>query len=196
MSVGPATQSSSYAAPPPGFDYETALQACARGERGALRKIYEQEAGRLLGVALRIVRRRDMAEEAVHDAFLQIWQKSATFDPQLGSARGWIFSVVRHRALNMLRDTSREQVAGDDTIFEDVIDEAAGPMERLAQVAEAQALKRCLDALDGSKKSSIMLAYLDGCTHNEVAERLKSPLGTVKAWIRRGLLELRQCLST
>ena len=72
------------------FDYEGALAACARGERAALRRVYEQEAARLLGVALRIVRRRDLSDEVLHDAFLQIRQRSSTYSPSKGSGRGWI----------------------------------------------------------------------------------------------------------
>ena len=88
------------------FDYEAALQACARGDQYALRAIYERERRWLMAVALRITRRREVAEEVLHDAFLQIWDKAGTFDAALGSARGWIYTVVRHRALNFARSSA------------------------------------------------------------------------------------------
>jgi len=178
----------------PAFDYESALRACARDERIALRQIYEHEASRLIGVAYRIVRRREIANEVVHDAFLQLWQGADTFDPRRGSARGWIFSVVRHRALNTLRKSSRETPV-DEAMLEQTPDEAAGPLENLARLNDARALHHCLSQLDAQKRDSILLAYVDGYSHSQIAARLNAPLGTVKAWIRRGLLALRECLT-
>ncbi len=96
------------------FDYEGTLQACARGERQALQRLYEQESARLLGVVVRLVRDRELAEDIVHDAFLKIWTRAASFDASRGSARGWIFSVTRHLALNNLRNTAREVRVEDD----------------------------------------------------------------------------------
>ena len=89
------------------FDYEAQLGACARGEHAALRRLYERDARWLMGVALRIVRRRELADEVLHDAFLRIWQKSSTYSVKLGSARGWIYSVVRHRALMWRNNISK-----------------------------------------------------------------------------------------
>jgi RNA polymerase sigma-70 factor (ECF subfamily) len=175
------------------FDYAGALAACARGDRSALREIYGREAGRLMGVALRIVRRREIADEVLHDAFLQIWQKAATFDPALGSGRGWIFSIVRHRALNSLRGMSRETLV-DEAPLAEIEDEAPDPLERLVGSRDAEALARCLAELDESKRRCILLAYLDGLTHVEIAAKLAAPLGTIKAWIRRGLAALKECM--
>jgi RNA polymerase sigma-70 factor (ECF subfamily) len=175
------------------FDYAAALAACARGDRSALREIYAREAGRLMGVALRIVRRREIADEVLHDAFLQIWQKAATYDPALGSGRGWIFSIVRHRALNSLRGMSRETLVEEAPLTE-VEDDAPDPLERLVGSRDTEALARCLGELDESKRRCILLAYLDGLTHVEIAARLAAPLGTIKAWIRRGLASLKECM--
>lgn len=176
------------------FDYEAALLACARGERAALRRLYEREVRWLVGVALRIVRRRELADEVLHDAFLQIWQKAATFDPTLGSARGWIYSVVRHRALNALRQLGLEQAAAAE-LPEELPDEAAGPLDIVSRHGDAKALHRCLELLDEQKRACILLAYVDGYSQAQIARRLGCPLGTVKAWVRRGLLALRECLS-
>jgi RNA polymerase sigma-70 factor (ECF subfamily) len=176
-----------------GFDYEAALAACARGDRQALKRIYDVEARRLVGVALRIVRRRELANEVVHDAFLQIWQKAGTFDPSLGSGRGWIYTVVRHRALSSIRNAARE-LQPENGALEAIADCAEDPLTALARISNESALRRCLEALDDAKRTSIMLAFIDGYSHQQVAERLSTPLGTVKAWIRRGLLALKECL--
>ncbi|MDY0055830.1 MAG: sigma-70 family RNA polymerase sigma factor [Methyloversatilis sp.] len=180
------------------FDFEAALGACAAGERSALHRIYEREGGRLLGVALRIVRRRDIAEDVVHDAFVRIWEKASTFDASRGSARGWIYSIVRHGALNHVRDHARE-VQADDTLDERIEHESGGqvpdPYQQVLLSSEAGLLYDCLGRLDAPKRSSILLAYLEGCTHTEIADRLATPLGTIKAWIRRGLRTLKECLA-
>ena len=90
------------------FDYADALARCARGEHAALQQLYQQEGAKLLGVVLRIVKDRGMAEDIVHDACLNIWQRADSFDPQKGAARTWIFSIARHLALNAIRGRDRE----------------------------------------------------------------------------------------
>lgn len=180
------------------FDYEAALGACAAGERGALHRIYQLEGARLLAVALRIVRRRDVAEDVVHDAFVRIWEKAASFDPARGSGRGWIYSIVRHGALNHIRDHARETPA-DESLIEQTEHAGEGlvpdPYEQVLLASESGQLYDCLGRLDAPKRSSILLAYLEGCSHSEIAERLATPLGTVKAWIRRGLQSLKECMA-
>lgn len=176
------------------FDYEDALFGCARGEQAALRRLYECEARWLMGVALRIVRRRELADEVLHDAFLQIWQKAASYSPTLGSARGWIYSVVRNRALNAIRDTRREHPASEEA-FDNLAAEGPGPLEALSRRYEATTLHHCLERLDEHKRACILLAYMDGYTQEQIARYLDCPLGTVKAWMRRGLLALKECMS-
>ncbi|NGZ85807.1 sigma-70 family RNA polymerase sigma factor [Duganella aceris] len=181
-----------------GFDYDAVLRACAQGEQQALHRLYQQDGRHLLGVALRIVRRRDMAEDVLHDAFVSIWQKAASFDAARGAARGWIFSVVRHQALNALRGSEREVQADADTL--DALQEAqaGNTADTVAEQFELQAsmgrLQDCLENLDSAKRNSIICAYVDGCSHSEIAARLNAPLGSVKAWLKRGLAALRECM--
>lgn len=178
--------------PLPPFDHDAALRACAAGDRSALQSIYRREGRYLLGVALRIVRERAAAEDVLHDAFLRIWRSAHGFDAALGSGRGWIFTVVRHAALDHVRRAGREQPTEDDalaSLLHEARPAAPGPD------GDAGALARCLEALDEQPRRSIVHAFVDGETHAEVAARLGAPLGTVKSWIRRGLLALRECLA-
>lgn len=179
----------------PPIDHEHELAACARGERTALRRLYDSEARFMLGVALRIVRDRHVAEEVVQDAFVKVWQRAGTFDRSLGSGRGWIYSIVRHRALNAVRDAKPEVPLDEATL--EAIDARTAEHEGIASIAgfDLGPLEDCLSRLDLPKRQSIVLAYVEGCTHAEIAQRLASPLGTVKAWIRRGLESLRECMA-
>lgn len=173
---------------------EDALRACAVGDRSALRVIYDSEAPRMLGVAQRLLKRRALAEEAVHDAFMQIWQRAGSFDPARGQARTWIYAVLRHRALNILRGEVRTDLIED---FEPMglESEDEGPEAIVVRLSEAGALRRCLEGLDPARRQVIVLAYVHGLTHGELAGRLNVPLGTMKSWIRRSLLALRECLA-
>lgn len=173
-----------------------ALASCASGDRDALRLIFDSEAGRLVAVAQRILRRRELAEDAVQEAFIQIWTKAHQFTEGRGSARGWIYAVVRNRALNLLRDGKREELPGDlflEGARESLSMESADTT--WSGLDHQSRLRVCLSALDEAKRQSVLMAYLSGYTHGEIAGRLKVPLGTAKAWVRRGLAALRECMA-
>lgn len=180
------------------FDHDAALQACARGEHDALRRIYERESRYLLGVALRIVRDRAAAEDVLHDAFVAIWSRASGFDARRGAGRGWIYSVVRHAALNRVRDGARESGLDDESAQRHdaqaalaAWQEGGDAMERSAALGR---LGHCLDGLEPERRACLLHAYVDGCTHSEIAARVQAPLGTVKAWIQRSLRALRECM--
>ena len=167
------------------------LAGCATRDPAALRELYEQQSARLYGVALRITRRPALAADALQDAFINIWQNAASFDPARGGAEGWLTGIVRFRALDGVRRGSRE-VTGIE--MPEVADDEPSALSRLVGSAEATALRGCLEALDVEKRRLVMLAFLDGLTHQELAAKLAIPLGTVKSSIRRGLAGLRACL--
>jgi RNA polymerase sigma factor (sigma-70 family) len=177
------------------FDYDAALRACARGEQLALQQLYQQESRYLLGVALRIVRQRALAEDVLHDAFLNIWRRAGSFDATRGSGKGWIYVVVRHQALNLMRARAHEVAADEDTVetlLHQRQDHDTG--ENYALQAEMGKLHDCLGQLEAPRRNAIVFAYVDGCSHSEIAQRLQAPLGTVKAWVKRGLAALRECM--
>lgn len=171
------------------FDYEACLGACARGQRQALLSLYQQESDRLLGVARRIVRDEALAEDIVHDAFIRVWTRAASFDPARGSARGWIYSVTRHLALNFMRDSAREMPLDEP----DAVD-AGEAMSTFDLHNSSGRIHGCLEQLEPARRSCILHAYVDGYSHAEIARKLNTPLGTVKAWIKRSLAALRECM--
>lgn len=177
------------------LDHAQLLMRCAKGDRTALKTLFEAEADRLIGVAERILRRRELAEEAVQDGFIRIWRSAHQYAPDRGSARGWIYAIVRNRALNMLRDGRRE-AAMDDAELDALRERGDGQEveDVLARLGHRSRLRHCLEALDETKRRSILMAYIFGHTHGEIAGRLGVPLGTAKAWVRRGLSALRECM--
>ena len=173
---------------------DEALRRCAAGDKAALRAIYDLEAPRMLGVAIRLLRRRALAEEAVHDTFVQVWQRASTFDASRGDARSWLYAVLRNRALNILRGETRTDLVED---FEPMglVSDDESPEALTLRLSDAGALKRCLERLEPTRKQAILLAYVHGLSHGELAGRLGVPLGTMKSWIRRSLLSLRGCMA-
>lgn len=172
------------------FDYEAALLACARGERFALQAVYARDSRWLFSVVYRIVRRRELAEEILQDGMIRVWNGAPSYTPALGSARGWIYTVVRNQAINAVRKLKREALT--EPLDDERLEDESEP--EWLQV-EAGELSHCLGLLDESKQEAIMLAFVQGYTHEQIAEHMNSPLGSVKSWIRRGLVKLRECLS-
>lgn len=171
----------------------TLLAAVARGEQSALRAIYDREATRLFGIAMAILRDRPAAADAVQEAFLRLWQRAGQFDPARGDAAAWIGAVVRHAALDAARRRGREFPTGDPGLG----DEAVEPdtVARLVAAQDGSRLRDCLARLDDKNQHFILLAFVHGLSHAQIADRLELPLGSVKSWIRRGLLSLRACMA-
>ncbi|MCW8087181.1 sigma-70 family RNA polymerase sigma factor [Sabulicella glaciei] len=167
------------------------LPRVARGDRAALREIYEAQASRLFGIALAILRDRDAAADALHDAFVKVARAAGQFDPARGSAEAWLAAIVRHAALDLARARGREIPA--EGLPEPA--EEATQLHSLASAQDGVRLRECLATLEEKNRTEILLAFVNGLSHPQVAARLDVPLGTAKAWIRRGLLSLRECLA-
>ena len=145
------------------------------------------------GIALRIVRQPSLAADATHDAFVQVWQQAHRFDPERGSAEAFLVSLVRYRALDIVRRTARETPGYEP---EEQEDESPDALSLMVATSEGAALQRCLGRLETDRRRLIVMAFVDGLSHGELAEKLSVPLGTVKSWIRRSLLSLRECLAS
>jgi RNA polymerase sigma-70 factor (ECF subfamily) len=167
------------------------IEACAAGDRDALRRLFDLEAPRMLGVATRILRDRALAEDAVQDAFLAVWRGAAQFDRARGSGRGWLYAVLRNSALGLLRRASREVPLAPDRIEDHMEATLATAWSGLD---EASALRQCLGRLDAPRRRLVLMSHVLGYTHGEIAGRTGLPLGTCKAMVRRGLAWLRECL--
>lgn len=161
------------------------LHRCAIGDTGALRTLYDALAPTMMGIALRLLRDRSRAEEALQEAFLQVWRNADRFDPQRGSARAWVIGIVRYRALDRLEVEQRHRTTAE---LPDIAEELAVSPE------DSRALAGCLGELPDKWRRVVLLAYVEGYSHSEIAGITEAPLGTIKSWILRALNALRKCL--
>jgi RNA polymerase sigma-70 factor (ECF subfamily) len=173
---------------------ELLAQAALKNQR-AFADLYQLTAAKLFGVALRILRRQDWAEEVLQECYVNIWNHAGDYAVHKSAPLTWMTSIVRNRCLDWLRRPQQEATGDEyDIAAEAWQDDAPGPMESLLASSEAAALVRCMQELDAKQRQSIMLAFFHGLSHSELASHMKQPLGTVKTWVRRGLERLRTCL--
>lgn len=187
-------------------DLSALLARVALGDRQAFETLYRHTSAQLFGVVLRINRERGQAEEVLQEVYVNIWRAAGGFDAARSQPLTWLTSVARNRAIDSLRRRGSEPATvsrfqghdddegGERDLLAALPSEAAGPLELLDQASQAHALQQCMQALSGEQRSSLALAYYQGLSHAEVAEQMRQPLGTVKSWVRRGLLSLRSCL--
>ncbi len=168
------------------------LQATARGDEHAFRQLYEKTSPTLLGLCIRMLKDRAKAEEVLQEAFVKIWHHAAEYHEERGKVSTWLTSIVRYRALDFLRAQPHLEQDGAD--LPDAASDEPGPLQWLVSGDEMNALQGCLEQLSGEQKQLIVLSFIEGLTHQQLTERLESPLGTIKSWIRRGLQSLRRCL--
>jgi RNA polymerase sigma-70 factor (ECF subfamily) len=177
------------------------LATAARGEGSAeaFEALYKACAPLLLGIAQRIVRRRELAEEVLHDGFTRIWGAAGRFDPLAEQPVAWMAAIVRNRALDLMasHDVSRvdsydasDEGSGLDRLF----DWAPSADDALDASRSARWLRDCLGELRPVERQALVLAYDRGMSHRDLAAHLAQPLGTVKTWVRRGLANLRACV--
>jgi RNA polymerase sigma-70 factor (ECF subfamily) len=169
------------------------LARTALKDRMAFRRLYDRTSGKLLAVALRLMRDRDRAEDVLQDAFVQIWHRAQDYHALRGTVMGWLVTIVRYRAIDTLR---RERLSASDAELVDIEDPAPTPEAETGAREETDALTECMRRLSPTQRQSISLAFLDGLTHEQLAGRLDSPLGTIKSRIRRSLERLRECLQS
>lgn len=175
-------------------DVTAIILRCAVGDRAALKQLFDVETPRMIGCAERILRRRALAEEVTQDALLQVWQRASSFDANLGSGRTWIYTILRNRALNILRHEARTELSDEPEKLDRASDED-DPETVVIKLGEASRLRACLEQLEPQRRHAIILAYAKGLSHGELAGKLGIPLGTIKSWIRRSMVTLKDCMA-
>ena len=165
----------------------------AAGERDALRELYEATSAKLYGVCVRILSDRSESEDVLQDVYLTVWRRAEAFDASRAGAAAWLTAIARNRAIDRLRARSPLKGAADVGELE-IADDAPGAEAELMRSDAGLRLHACLAQLRAEEAGAIRTAFLSGLTYEAVAARLDKPVGTIKSWIRRGLLKLRECL--
>jgi len=171
-----------------------ALVRVAAGDRAALRLIYQDTSAKLFGVCLRILNDRGEAEDVLQDVYVTVWRKAATFDPSRASPITWMVAIARNRSIDRLRASAISRRMEPIEAADAVSDPAPAASERVELAQQHRKLAGCMEELERKHAAAIRAAFLDGATYEELAARMSVPLGTMKSWIRRGLLKLRACL--
>ena len=181
--------------PPP--DLQGLLARVALQDRQAFEQLYRATCRHLLGLAHGILQRRDLAEDVLQEAFMNVWSGAGSFNPGLASPMTWLINIVRNKAIDRLRSgrTARDALQPlDDESMQIAGDPLLQPERQLERSLSKVQIDRCMAALGGEQKQALALAYYRGLVHTEIAEMLGAPLGSVKAWVRRGADRLRGCL--
>jgi len=186
-------------------DLARLLARTGLGDRAAFATLYERTSAHLFAVVLRIQRDRAQAEDILQEVYVNVWRAARSFDAAQSQPLTWLTSIARNRAIDGLRRVqARPQIqtgvgdlagdAEDESVYDTVADDAPGPLDLLSRASDARALGRCMDGLNALQRQSLALAFYQGLSHAEVAEHMRQPLGTVKSWVRRALLALKDCL--
>jgi RNA polymerase sigma-70 factor (ECF subfamily) len=173
-----------------------ALGRAGEGDRGAFRLVYEATSAKLLGVCLRILSDRQLAEDVLQDTYLTVWKKASTFDATRASPITWLVTIARNRSIDRLRSAAPMRRSAPVEDAHDLADSAPLASDVIEASDEAGRLHVCLDTLEDRVRAAIRTAFLEGVTYDTLASRENVPLGTMKSWIRRGLLRLRSCLES
>ncbi len=175
------------------------IDRVARRDEAALKALYDLTSSKLYGLSMRVVGKAEWAEDALQETFLQIWRSAGDYRASLSPPMAWLGLIVRSRSLDYLRRRSAERTHLTDEIDDAMSDTLEGdspnPMDTTLASQQAWALHQCLGQLENRQREVVCLAYLRDLSHGELAEQLSLPLGTVKTWIRRGLDQLRTCMS-
>jgi len=176
-------------------DLTDLLAAAARGDRTAFERLYVATRAKLYGVVLRILRRRDLADEVIQETYLKIWGSAGSFNPAVASPITWMVTIARNRAIDLVRKRSEASIEEEPQ----AMDVAADTLNPLAARELSEDLKRlmdCVGLLEADRKEMVLLAYYNGASREQLAAKFDKPVNTIKTWLRRSLIEIRECLGS
>lgn len=171
----------------------TLISRCALGDRAAFKVLYERTNAKLFGVTLRILKNRSDAEEAIQEVYVKIWQRADRYTPGTTSPISWLVAVARNHSLDILR--AKRPASEDIDAAIDIADSGLTPEQATAAGQERGRIEACLQTLEADRAEAVKGAYLDGYSYEELAQRFAVPLNTMRTWLRRSLMRLKDCLA-
>jgi RNA polymerase sigma-70 factor (ECF subfamily) len=175
---------------------EALLAQVALGNRAAFETLYRDTSSRLFGICLRILNQRAEAEEVLQEVYTSVWRKAAQFDAARAGAMSWLSMMARNKSIDRLRAMPARNVRMALEMAQHIEDPGTSPAQQAETMTDRARLENCLQQLEPKRHSLIRAAFFDGSTYEELAARIEAPLGSVKSWIRRGLIQLRTCLES
>lgn len=170
------------------------IQACAAGDQDAFKQLYESSSAQLLGVLIRMLPSKAIAEEVLQETYIKIWDNLDSYNAELGNPTTWMISIGRNCAIDTIRKRNIREHNEIDNDYSDDIDTGALLGQTEQSIEDIQILSLCLERLEAEPRDCIIKAYCAGYSHEELSQTLQTPLGTIKSWIRRGLMALRGCI--
>ncbi len=168
------------------------IAATGRADRAAFRALYSAASAKLFGVALRILKDRSEAEDAVQEVFTRVWLNARRYDANRARGMTWLIAIARNHAIDRLR--ARPAPAADDSAIANVADGNPGPEARTVARGEAKRIAECFDLLEPARAAAVRGAYLNGLSYEDLSRHHDVPLNTMRSWLRRGLQKLKECL--
>jgi RNA polymerase sigma-70 factor (ECF subfamily) len=170
------------------------LRGCASREENAFTTLYQDTSRILYGSLYRLLKRDELVQECLQDAYLKIWYKAAEYKPKEAAPLTWMSAIARHQAIDMLRRQKREVIEADSKQIAEEVDKEASPEAHVLARSDEAELGFCINQLKSDHRQLFMLAYYKGLSHTELAEQTNLPIGTIKTWMRRGLADLKKCM--
>jgi RNA polymerase sigma-70 factor (ECF subfamily) len=171
------------------------MAGVARGDQAAFERLYVASRAKLYGVVLRILRRTDLAEEVIQETYLKVWNNAGSFDPKVATPITWMVAIARNRALDVVRRKSEVSIE-DEPGATEAAGETPNPLARQEMTDELKRLLGCLGQLEEDRRRLVLLAYYSGWSREQLAVKFEAPANTIKTWLRRSLLEIRECLGS
>jgi RNA polymerase sigma-70 factor (ECF subfamily) len=171
------------------------MAAVAKGDRAAFERLYAATRAKLYGVVLRILRRQDLADEVMQETYLKIWNSAGQFDPALASPITWMVAIARNRAIDLVRKKTEVSIEEESDVFDFAAD-TPDPLAKREMTEELQRLLACMARLDEERRRLVLFAYYHGWSREQLAAKFEKPVNTIKTWLRRALLEIRECLGS
>lgn len=176
-------------------DITALLARVARQDRNAFAAVYQATSSKLYGIILRILKRRDLADEICQEVYVKIWEKAGEFDPKVASPITWMATIARNRALDEARRKKPDSLE-DHPEYADVASNDELALDGILRGEDGKRLYDCLSKLEPDRADMVVLAYCEGLSREELGARYRQPVNTIKTWLRRSLQQLKGCLSS